>query len=539
MGESSACLMRSFSHPSDASREAKEGDPLRALGESISFGRYMSEPLAWEKWSSFSHNRYLEEVEKFSKPGSVAQKKAYFEAHYKKIAAKKAAALLEQENAMTNNSPEQNITNEIHNSSSMDSELSKSDSHIPIVEMQGNGDPDAEIVDANSVCSLNIDASELKSDKVEGAEVQHVITENSIYVGLSNRLENVENHSRIIVPQEENLPKDAANHGNSASTSKKKQAISSSKLSAYSGASKLQSPAKPTTSLQARKGENANSNSSKKSNRDWMDKKRSTPKSLHMSINLSSGAEETSKTSSPILQKLGNSRIVRTFVKAYKDDSSRRQTPTRASVMGVLKHPSVPTQPENRRTKTLLDRSVSGSRTVDGKSQFLSRDNLEASRLDGNKARSPTISSSFSFRSEERAAKRKEFFQKLEEKISAKETEKVKPQAKSQEKAEHDFKKMRQSIGFKAKPNTNIPCETESPSDHRKIPLTRPRSPKLGRKPTPSMVQDTSSRPPRRPSVKTDGTKHVTEKNKQAPTRSINHFSKKNMHENASPNMQF
>ncbi|KAF9592332.1 hypothetical protein IFM89_014258 [Coptis chinensis] len=53
---------------------------------SISFGRFESEPLSWERRSSFSHNRYLEEVEKYSTPGSVTQKKAYFEAHFKKKA---------------------------------------------------------------------------------------------------------------------------------------------------------------------------------------------------------------------------------------------------------------------------------------------------------------------------------------------------------------------------------------------------------------------------------------------------------------------
>ncbi|OIW10208.1 hypothetical protein TanjilG_27959 [Lupinus angustifolius] len=51
---------------------------------SISFGRFENEPLCWERRSSFSHNRYLEEVEKCSKPGSVTEKKAYFEAHFKK-----------------------------------------------------------------------------------------------------------------------------------------------------------------------------------------------------------------------------------------------------------------------------------------------------------------------------------------------------------------------------------------------------------------------------------------------------------------------
>ncbi|KAF4360317.1 hypothetical protein F8388_005729 [Cannabis sativa] len=51
---------------------------------SVSFGRFENESLSWERRSSFSHNRYLEEVEKCSKPGSVREKKAYFEAHFKK-----------------------------------------------------------------------------------------------------------------------------------------------------------------------------------------------------------------------------------------------------------------------------------------------------------------------------------------------------------------------------------------------------------------------------------------------------------------------
>lgn len=66
------------------------------LEVSISFGRFENDSLSWERWSSFSTNKYLEEVEKCATPGSVAEKKAYFEAHYKKIAARKAE-LTEQE----------------------------------------------------------------------------------------------------------------------------------------------------------------------------------------------------------------------------------------------------------------------------------------------------------------------------------------------------------------------------------------------------------------------------------------------------------
>ncbi|KAL3511228.1 hypothetical protein ACH5RR_030629 [Cinchona calisaya] len=76
--------------------ENKMGESVSSaasLQVSVSFGRFESDSLSWEKWSSFSPNKYLEEVEKCSTPGSVAQKKAYFEAHYKKIAARKTQQL--------------------------------------------------------------------------------------------------------------------------------------------------------------------------------------------------------------------------------------------------------------------------------------------------------------------------------------------------------------------------------------------------------------------------------------------------------------
>ncbi|XP_050375411.1 protein WVD2-like 7 isoform X2 [Argentina anserina] len=71
-----------------------------SLEVSVSFGRFENDSLSWEKWSAFSPNKYLEEVEKCATPGSVAQKRAYFEAHYKRIAARKAEELLEQEKQM-------------------------------------------------------------------------------------------------------------------------------------------------------------------------------------------------------------------------------------------------------------------------------------------------------------------------------------------------------------------------------------------------------------------------------------------------------
>uniref|UniRef100_A0A453AK98 TPX2 C-terminal domain-containing protein n=1 Tax=Aegilops tauschii subsp. strangulata TaxID=200361 RepID=A0A453AK98_AEGTS len=59
-----------------------KAEMMSALGESVSFGRFLAEPLEWGRWSAFEHNRYLEEAAGQSRPGSVAQKKAFFEEHY-------------------------------------------------------------------------------------------------------------------------------------------------------------------------------------------------------------------------------------------------------------------------------------------------------------------------------------------------------------------------------------------------------------------------------------------------------------------------
>ncbi|KAF8085369.1 hypothetical protein N665_0668s0004 [Sinapis alba] len=88
-----------------------EDKPVKAMASSnptlqvsVSFGRFENDSLSWEKFSAFSPNKYLEEVGKFATPGSVAQKKAYFEAHYKKVAERKAEIMDHQDKQMDKNS---------------------------------------------------------------------------------------------------------------------------------------------------------------------------------------------------------------------------------------------------------------------------------------------------------------------------------------------------------------------------------------------------------------------------------------------------
>ncbi|XAR64460.1 hypothetical protein NMG60_11024818 [Bertholletia excelsa] len=533
MGESSACLIRSFSQPSSACNELKEGDPLRALTTSISFGRFMSESLAWEK---------------FSRPGSVAEKKAYFEAHYKRIAAKKAAALLEQENASENNDLSESsvIDDTQNNSSKVTDERQREESSNTELGLSVGANASEHNAERNG---LETDRTEGTKPVIEGAEptIEQVVTmDNPVQIELFNERGNIEDSKMILTQQEktpltvclrlQNKPNeiefahlDAANQGNLASTGKKKQANSSSNSCVNIQASKPQSSIKLNTGRRSK--EDSATTNSKTTVKELVEKKRPSPNSLHTSINFLSLAGEASKTS-PIIQKIGNSKIVRTFLRTSRDG----QTPARASVNMVSEHCSPTPQPERTRSKTGSASTVSGRRTAYGKSKSPSNEHPKSSGASGHKARPTTVASSFSFRCEGRVAKRKEFFQKLEEKVNPKVAVKVDLLAKPKEKAGDDFKKLRQS-GFKTIANSC--AETESRSGcTKKIPLTRPRSPKLGRKPMPTTARDSVSQPPWRSSAKIEGSKHAMDKSTQTTIRSINSLLRKNVQENASPNIQ-
>ncbi|XP_019254562.1 PREDICTED: protein WVD2-like 7 isoform X2 [Nicotiana attenuata] len=514
MGEStSACLVRSFSQPS---QERSEGDPLRALTASVSFGRFMNESLAWEKWSSFTHNRYQEEVEKYSRPGSVAEKKAYFEAQFKRAAAKKAAALLEQQNAAVGVSTDLNVTNQINVHSTVDSELTGTSSYVGADEAQREeGDVTNQPIDDSPMeFEFTENGSYEVTEEAQGGEghlnvtnpnLDHRTTcselpENSSYVGveeaqgddgdntsafgsyatheksnlelaetensaeqsypIENEVKSLNQAENVVVEVNENIiqlkkkkktqTKNASMAGDSVLSLKKKPLSTTSRLTNNNESSKLRSRVKPMTPLALKVTDN------RKNGKDLIDKKRSNPKSLQTLIKFSSHKEETKKTLSPVLEKIMNSRLVRSITKTSRDGKVQ-ETSALASVSGISKRTSETPQRENRRTRTKLDQPFCKSDTEKG--ELLSHSgNFESINENGNRTCSRTVFSPFILRSEERAAKRREFFQKLEQKLNTKEAKKQQLHAKPKEKATSSSK----VLISRAKPNPSIHHERES-----------------------------------------------------------------------------
>ncbi|XP_028071969.1 uncharacterized protein LOC114274276 isoform X8 [Camellia sinensis] len=591
MGES-ACLMHSFSYVSGISNEAKQGNPMHTLGDSISFGRFMSESLSWEKWSTFSHKRYVEEAERYAQPGSVAQKKAFFEAHYKSIAAKKAAALLEQANAnAANNHPDPEF--ETHDSQStiepvVDEQLELKAPVDTIVN--GNG--------YNSNVELEIGEVKVADTVVTGHEVQNESLKQSMVsemdIGESPQMEKPlleglkSNHmvSEMELGESPQMKKPLleglkSNHEvPSLINKKKKQEISSSKsvvsITPLTRKSTIESMDKNRStsnslkkliySTSAKESDNKSAApefsstkpavhqrvpkvlaspaktvapvlpktaTRKSTTDDSMDRKRATPRSLKELIYSSPDKESEPAATG---RRIESSRVAPSPYKASKDCKTPLRTPIVASANGVSKH-ATPCS-EIRRNRTPLDPSASGSKTTGPKWHLLSAVCAKSLTACRNKLQSPTLSTPFSLRTEERAARRK---QKLEEKFNAKDTQKVQLQTRLKEKAGTELRKLRQSFCFKARPLPDFYKERETPKDQiNKTPSTHPQPPKLGkRKPSSSsstLQGGITSLPPVTASTKKSCSKNVfkTKSHRQIPNPKM----MTNPHENTSPNIQ-
>ncbi|XP_042001492.1 protein WVD2-like 7 isoform X2 [Salvia splendens] len=363
MGDS-ACLMHGFSYTgAHIPNQSWQGNSKSFLSESVSFGRFVSEPLSWDKWSTFPHKKYVEEAASYAQPGSVAEKKAFFEAHYKKIAAQKAAAEAEA---------------------------------AALLEKENKGNAERVVDNADDDTQTNVLVT-VNED-----------LEKRVSVSLSENLDADSGLEGSGTPQMERpLLKGSCvdSEDTSSATSKKKHGLSLLKSSIRRKTWRVPStPATPGI----KKENHVISQSAKKSNVESTDKKRPSHKSSRGLINLVPFDKEPASVAKKA---------------AISTTPKDCRTPIMQAAKDVAKYPAATPRSDNRRMKTPIDPCDNGNKTAAPKWQILSNVYTKSLTACRNKLQSPASSTPFMLRTEERAARRK---QKLEEKFNANEEQKEK-----------------------------------------------------------------------------------------------------------------
>ncbi|CAJ1947547.1 unnamed protein product [Sphenostylis stenocarpa] len=593
MGDSTCLMQQPFCYASGISNEANENNPIHALGQSISFGRFMSESLAWEKWSSFSHNRYVEEAERYSRPGTVAQKKAFFEAHYKKLAAQKAAALLEQANngaqkTATGQEDEGRIDNDNQNDTDTHNSQSSPNSEMVVKVEQGakvltvTSDDNNGMIrltvgehDSSSSEEASVTPESVKEARSE-AEIEEVsVVGNSMEVELQNQLEDLdaqreqsEKLSVIVTPILAPLVKVVSDQEVLASVGKKKPPVSSFKLSKANGTSKFTTtPVKSTTAISSKKDDIASPISKKPAS--GTSKCTTTPVKSTAAISFKRDNIASPMRNKP--SKFTTTPVKSTAAISFKRDNIATPMSNMPFVLSIAdKKRSTPRSVNftpirelNRLTASVM-RKFESTR-VGASSSKASKDNFTPIRTPTMASKEIQKHSSLTPLTEKKRNKTPldlssapgnhtggpkwrflsgeslRGFRKLEEKFNANEAQKVQLHTKLKEKTETEIiKKLRQSFCFKARPLPDFykerkTCKNETTKDL----LAHTETYKDGRKSTPTMAESKTYFPPNRPVLKTTGTKHFQGKNGRTLTQPLTSTSTTlPTHENESPNIQ-
>ncbi|XP_011098807.1 protein WVD2-like 7 isoform X2 [Sesamum indicum] len=510
MGDS-ACLMHGFSYASALPNESTlQGNPMHALGDSISFGRFMTESLSWEKWSTFSHKKYVEEAERYAQPGSVAQKKAFFEAHYKRIAARKAAALLEQENAAKITEAEGvGYNNAYDEKRVIFNSHPDVDVKIEEVKIQEDAKEDS-IVDVNEHGLITAVGNGKEGERAVIPETEASNEKrNSV-----NQLDNLGNQHTVSVLGSSGTPKlERPSVKNSVASAAIPSLSSNEKSGLYLLKTSIQdkpwkipsTPAKPVTP-HAKENESNVPQSTTKSN---VDKKGASPNSLLSLLNLVPievpDQEPVSATKTTEISGLACSTPLR--------------TPLAAASKGESTYPAATPLSESRRTKTTIDPSAPGSKTTGPKWHVLSAVCFKSLTACRRKLQSSTSSTPVILRTEERTAKG------------------------NQAKAGKKFTKLSCAFCFRTRPLPDFNKETEAPETcMKKTPAAQPLSAVLGRSGL-DKRQGTISMPPPPPPptclAKNSASKNLSRKNVYNPSKFLaNSLPDGITHENASPNIQ-
>lgn len=509
---------------------------------SISFGRFETEPLCWERRSSFSHNRYLEEVEKCSKPGSVVEKKAYFEAHFKRKARlvqeqSECAIVIEHyagENDVLEN---EGYRDDYDNGGNhYDRYDEGSPDNMDYREEIDNGNERShnyhldENVSEYENCMVGFD-NENERSQFDNANENNQFNpfeespEVSEYHG-EHELVECEREDPSVLPAESQIVAalDSANvvvHIVPGDVSPEEMHITKS------GCSKsLLGNDEPEIDLKSNLngdavdiGESPNPMdlSPKNGAVRKVDKSSSGHRPIHSpKLRVPAGSKatkgrlnslvnishvpkrtscDTSKTAVKNQNRKGKESPVR--MKAEKQPLKTsipvRHSSQRSPMTKDSESPAAKSKMENKsgkelRTKKGAEPQHSTLKKIDPRT-CLTTNKLKQT-ADSTKPAVRSSAAAFSFRIDERAERRKEFFTKLEEKMHAKEAEMNQMQAKTQEKTEAEIKQFRKSLNFKATPMPSFYHAAALPgSDGNKGPA------KLQRKSTSPVTKGTARSP--------------------------------------------
>ncbi|PKI47226.1 hypothetical protein CRG98_032363 [Punica granatum] len=317
------------------------------VGPSVSFGRFEADSLSWEKWSTFSSNKYLEEVEKCATPGSVAQKKAYFEAHYKKIIAaraRKAELSSDQEKQVRNYG---SIRSDSPGSGHLVSDKDGVSCQIDLFKTPNSSERVIEDEDVSSEICENPDGTKegkevnrlehcpelgKPEDIASVEEVQEKVPAGSPVLLVEEPKKDSENDTHISPKIHDESPKLNLRKKPQKANPLKYEEKNAGRLKKKSGSHLEKSPGSPTAKAAKPTGSKSSTKSDvapsliKSKNLIEREKKTVFPKSLHMSISL--GGSQTSSTPPPsvtltrksfIMERMAEKDIVKRAFKSFQN----------------------------------------------------------------------------------------------------------------------------------------------------------------------------------------------------------------------------
>ncbi|CAH1434093.1 unnamed protein product [Lactuca virosa] len=430
----------------------------------------------------------FDEVGKCSTPGSVAQKKAFFEAHYKKIAAMKAEAeaeaeLLNQQKARetgpsrSDDYPQDNFEDtKKEQEEGIESKPCENDEELQVEISTMEGSENFQDANHEEVSSVKDESFEevsmivlnnsrdnpeeaiLVKDETFQDESEHLLqSQTPIVLNVNGdkldeavlvndeSMKLVKQHFKVDLedPKEskQETPKPKAKKVNPTKLEMKKKPTSIIPKSPETSSTRLLKPkATPTPMASTRssssKKANATSSSSlKKTNATSSSSSKSirtAPMSLHLSMSMNSVTSDTASSSvassrrrSLFMEQMGDKDIVRRAFKTFQNRINE--------LPNEIKQISIKETESKASTSMASQKENERSRKAAEKINP-ARGKLEQTWKSESLGKKATSSSSVVLRSNERAERRKEFFKNLEQKSNAREAERTQKLIQNQRK---------------------------------------------------------------------------------------------------------